>query len=708
MRHTPARRYAALAARLGGSFELRLAGLMLLALALRLLIWRQPLHQPANDEFEYITVARDIIAGRGLSFYERYRWLRAPLYPLFLAGSLRLSGGDLHLAALPNLLLSAGVVGLIARIARALDPRRGDGPALLAGLLAALLMTAATFAGLYMAETLFAFLLALALLQLLRWRAAGRRAAWLHAGAAGLCLGLACLTRSAPLLFLPAALLWMAWLASSARGAGRPLRPALAQCLLVPLACGLVIAPWTLRNCAAYGSCILIETGLSYNLWAFSEPRESIDAINRALEAVANPAERADLASERGVARLREDPAIILRKLPSSWIALWAVKPIQDRFLLASYYSDPPPLVFLGGLLLDDALYLLILLVAPLGAARALARRDAGAILLLLWVGYVVATTLLTHAEGRYRHFLWPALIPFAALALAARPGDREIGSRGDRWRLMIGGGAATFLALALAAWLAYYPWGWAARGATRAVFRAAGAAAQTLGNAEWAAGAYGRGLELAPSPDLWLALGELRYAVGDSGGAEAAYREAARLAPPYPAASARLGDLLRESGRPEAARAAFVGRYQFEQQMVDWSFSLLRPRPQAALDLGDGLDFGYVGGVYPAEQLAGASARWTGGQAKLRLTPETGSPAGALLLSLRVAGPRPDGAAPELTICRGAACQQVPLAVGWRVAHIALPAGPGPILLRSPTFIAPDGRALGVMLDWARVEAQP
>src|SRR5215208_2080446 len=67
--------------------------ILLLALGLRLLLWSQPLHQLANDEVEYVTVARDLLAGRGWQFYEHYHWLRAPLYPLFLAGSLWL-GGD--------------------------------------------------------------------------------------------------------------------------------------------------------------------------------------------------------------------------------------------------------------------------------------------------------------------------------------------------------------------------------------------------------------------------------------------------------------------------------------------------------------------------------------------------------------------------------------------------------------------------------------
>src|SRR5215212_3344336 len=152
--------------------------ILLLALALRLLLWSQPLHQLANDEVEYVTVARDLLAGRGWQFYEHYHWLRAPLYPLFLAGSLWLAGGDpapglpsislgftraLHLAALPNIALSVATVYLSYRLTLALFGRRTQA-ALLAALFSAVLWTFATFASLYMSETLFTFLFTAGLL----------------------------------------------------------------------------------------------------------------------------------------------------------------------------------------------------------------------------------------------------------------------------------------------------------------------------------------------------------------------------------------------------------------------------------------------------------------------------------------------------------------------------------------------------------------
>src|SRR5439155_18576021 len=139
--------------------------ILLLALLVRLLLWSQPLHQLANDEIEYVTVARDLLAGRGWQFYEHYRWLRAPLYPLFLAGSLWLAGGDLHRAALPNIVLSVANVYLNYRLTLALIGRRA---ARVVALLTAVLWTQAIFASLYMSETLFTFLFTGALVCLIR------------------------------------------------------------------------------------------------------------------------------------------------------------------------------------------------------------------------------------------------------------------------------------------------------------------------------------------------------------------------------------------------------------------------------------------------------------------------------------------------------------------------------------------------------------
>lgn len=663
--------------------------ILLLAVGWRLALWSQPLHEPANDEIEYIRVAYDLLEGRGWVFYEAWRWLRAPLYPLFLAWSLWLAGGNLKLAALPNLVASLIVVYLIYRLTYELAPESSRRAALLAALAAALLQTYATFASLYMSETLFSLLFGGMLLALAVWRRMGE-VAWL--ALAGGLFGLACLTRSAALVLLPALLVWTAVVAGRRHG-----RRAIVSAVLIALvSAGVVIAPWTIRNCRAYDACILIETGLAYNLWAFYEPHEDLGTINATLEAIPDPATRAAEATRRGLARLREDPTILLRKIPVEWSRLWAVKIIQDRFLLPSYYADPPPPVFLASLMLDDLLYLQILLLAGFGLALGLSRRDELTGLLAAWIALFVAATLLTHAEGRYRHFLFVALLPLAGMGA-----DGLLRRIYPRPRVALA--VSVPLVLALLPLISYYPWSWALNGAARSVYRWAGDGLAALGRMEAAEQAYLAALEYDTTPDGWIALGDLRRAWGDQAGAETAYAIAFSVAGPYPAASARRGDLLREQGRDDEARLAFRGRYLDQGKLTEWSYRFLRPRPIDYVDIGDGLDFGYVGHMYVAETAHGANGRWTNGDGRLRLSALDAAP---VLLEVRMTAPRPNGEPVASQLCAGRWCAAGFIGSDWRRVRVLLPAGSDEIAVRSPVFRATDGRVLGVFLDWARVRS--
>lgn len=741
----------------------RLAAVLALALGLRLLLWSQPLHEPANDEVEYIAVARDLLAGRGWVFYDTYHWLRAPLYPLFLAGSLWLAGGDLHLAALPNIALSVANVFLAYLLARRLAAHRPGEAAsaapLLAALITALLWTLATFGSLYMAETLFTFLFQLGLLCLLAWpsRSGAPDPSVQGFGkalpvAAGVLFGLATLTRSMTLLFLPVAALWLLLRALRA-GAGPTSgeekspaperRPSLRALLLPPLlflaAATLTIAPWTVRNALAYGEPILVETGLSYNLWVFNEPRESRSEIHRQLEQIRNPAERSAYATARGLERLREDPAIVLRKLWPNWVFLARVKPIQDRFLLENYYQTVDLPLFAAALLFDDLLYVVIALAATAGlVARAFAERRRaparGALgwtlgapvwLALAWIGYAVATMLLTHGEARYRHFLFPLLIPYAALALSrarsiitarrskeagrsphAAAGHLKADARDLRSifrkpeSILVLGLWAVFLWTVLTS----YPWDWAAQNTARGWHTLVGDLRLRAGDYAGARAAYERAVDAHNVPDAWLRLGHARRAEGDLPGAAEAYRRAWRREPLYYPASTWYGDALRELGDEERAREAFAGSYADQQRVTDYAWRALEPAPAAAVDVGGGLDFGYVRGVYPSELIDGATARWTDGRATLRLAVGEGAPA---LLRLRLAAIRPDGQGAAASVCVRDVCHPLQVGAGWRTYTLPLPQGAAGQLLvevRSETFRAPDGRELGVLIDSVEV----
>jgi 4-amino-4-deoxy-L-arabinose transferase-like glycosyltransferase len=693
------------------------------ALGLRLLLWSQPLHEPANDEVEYITVARDLLEGRGWSFYEQYHWLRAPLYPLFLAASWQLVGDDgwpyatraLHLAALPNILLS--VVSVYLTYALTMRLVKHQRSALLAALIAAVLWTNATFASLYMSETLFTVLFQVGMLMLLH--AADQQPAsqrWLLLIAAGAALGLAALTRSLALLFLPIAALWLALQVSRRNPSGDVRRRSTAPLLtatLFLLSAGMVIAPWTIRNYQAYGGFILIETGLSYNLWVFNEPHEDRNTIHRILEGISNPVERSNYATARGLERLREDPAIMVRKLWPNWVFLARVKPIQDRFLMEHYVADVDLPLFVAALISDDLLYLLITIGAIIGLAHAVRIRNtpsdqqfhqschlpvAPAVLCLLWIGYAIATMLLTHGEARYRHFLFPTLIPYAAWTFTIL--TQRIACFERRRLLMIAPLVCIFLWTVLTA----YPWAWAGENLARGSHALIGDVWMALGAPDRAARAYLSALSVKATPDGWLRLGHAHLARGEIAQARIAYRAAWDASRVYFIASARLGDLERSLGNLDEARRAFAGYYADEQRVTDWSWRMLGRDPPSSLDVGDGLDFGYVGGVYPAEELQGVRARWSAGRALLRLGSATTNT--QALLTLRLAAPHPDRNVVPARICVDGTCRSISLSADWRTCTFIVNPHHTTILVEveSPTFTAADGRRLGVLIDRAHL----
>lgn len=680
--------------------------------------WRVPFHQPANDEIEYLRVANDLIAGRGWVFYEHYHWLRAPLYPLFLAGSLLVSGQESRWAALPNIALSTLTIPLFYLLGRSLvlpanptsdDTLRATRAGIVASAMCAFLWQFATFASLWMSETLFTVLFTGALVLLLRWR---RQPRLKTAAFAGLLLGLAILTRSAPLAALPLLLLWMLW--GSWRDVLRRRLLGIAICLLVT---GLTIAPWTVRNWLAYNHFIPVETGLSFNLWAFNEPREGIDTIFKKLESIPNPGERADYATAKGLARLREDPSIILRRIGFNWFYLWHVKPIEDRFLRENYYQDVPNDFFALALVLDDGLYLLIL-ASALAGMLLMPRRDAR-LLFAGWLVYIITVTLLTHSEGRYRQFLFPSLIPLAAVCWSlgwwrSAPRIRRV--------------AAVGLGLVALLPLTSYPYVWAGTNLSRAWFESIGDRAMQRGDYLSAQRAYQRGAGIDPgSADILLKAGLAFDRAGDLASAIKIYGNVAALWPAYISSSARLGDALRRAGQEEDARTAFLGFYSDPMQISDWAWEHLESPADQLLQIGDGLDAGFVQGMYKDETIDNREVRWTSERAALRLAAYSeGS-----LVRLRLAAPRPDGRPVVVQVCLdGSTCQAVEAGLQWRTIEILAPplcrAGPqcatdGPPATLKVTISAPafspahtlvaksqagsstsDTRRLGVMLDYA------
>jgi hypothetical protein len=209
------------------------------------------------------------------------------------------------------------------------------------------------------------------------------------------------------------------------------------------------------------------------------------------------------------------------------------------------------------------------------------------------------------------------------------------------------------------------------------------------------------------------VALARASLLEGDLAAAEAQLDRATAAVPDHPLAHALRGDVRRGRGDDAGAAADLAYETATQQDLQAWGWEhFVTPAP-ARLEVGDGLELGFVRGVHaPAE--GEGSFRWTRGAARLRL----GALAGADTLRLRLASGRPDGAPVEVELLiDGGLAGSYSVGAAWQSVEIPLPE-PGGALeveLRSPTFTprafdraSPDGRALGVMLDAAEVVDGP
>ena len=228
-------------------------------LAFGLLYWTGELLN--RDEVEYLSLARNLAAGRGYDFDEHVKqgpvtpFGRAPGYPVFLALT---GGGTNSFDALPatvkvaQAFVGAAGIWLIGVAAFRLGGRK---PAMAAAAIAAVHPPLTWIAGYAYSEALF-WPIGLALaLGTSRMLERPRSAVWTFAMGVGALAGVAILVRAATLLFVPIALAWMLWKKESR----------LAAAFLAGLV--MVLGPWTARNVAVHGRFVLVASDGGVTFW---------------------------------------------------------------------------------------------------------------------------------------------------------------------------------------------------------------------------------------------------------------------------------------------------------------------------------------------------------------------------------------------------------------------------------------------------------
>jgi 4-amino-4-deoxy-L-arabinose transferase-like glycosyltransferase len=364
------------------------------------------------DEQEYLALARNLAAGRGLVYDAdgREHFGRAPGYPAFLGVVFGLGGGTRTYKVAQSFIgaLTALVIAALARLAA------GSRAEILAAFLAAVYPPLVWIAAYPLSEALFSALeLASGLLlwiALRRERTAGN-SAYVAAGVIG---GLAALVRPAGLPYVALVLAFLV------------LRPSLSGALAMALGVALVIAPWAAFKTRAAGRLVLIASESGVTFWTGNHPlaigegdmaaNPRIREANQALRA-SHPGLSPD---ELEAVYYREAKEFIVRH-PLAWGTLIARKffylwvPIGPSYTLHSsrYY---------GATL---ASYLGILPFALVGWWKLWQQAVPAAPLWLLGAS-VVFTCLVFSPQERFRiPVLDPVMIVGASAALAGR-GDRR------------------------------------------------------------------------------------------------------------------------------------------------------------------------------------------------------------------------------------------------------------------------------------------
>lgn len=446
---------------------LLVAAVIISAAALRIaLAFAADRSTPVLDETAYLRLAQTLAAqGRFDGTF------RPPLYPAFMAAALRAGGSTLAIRLIQSLLAALAVAITYRLAARAFTARAA---LIAAGLVAAdpvLIM----FSLHLWSETLFIALLLLALD--LVTSADDRRTPLApppppaRTIAAGVCLGLAALTRPVILTFLPFLAFWSLAAAARAglRGTPRWKRAARHFTLIVAPAL-LTVSPWTLRNAAVSGAFIPIDSNGPFNLLVGSEPASRFvnkdNFWSRRYGLVAgrpyelavrlDPAAAQRTAVKTALANVAADPLAFAAKSACQAAHLWTLDSFLLRHLRNRWYGNDVPSHIVAALTLYSAAFAALL---TLTAAAGLAATPPSPTRswTLLSVLHACLAFGLTYALSRYAAPLRPLLALFAAAALAnPRAAIAVLCNAG--WRSPRVWGLAAIVVALLFAWSADLP----------------------------------------------------------------------------------------------------------------------------------------------------------------------------------------------------------------------------------------------------------
>lgn len=222
-----------------------------------------------DDGIEYLAQAKSILRGRLDDYPRTYQFIRSPLYALFLVPfewltpqegrewtpsakyhldpPVKISTGMFRSIQAVQCLLSMGAALLVGRIVREMA---GPTASLMAIGFFSLSPFIVLFAGVVMTETLFLFLLWLALHELMRYARIPGSGRWLALVSASVVLALGCLCRPNLQASLPVMAIWVGWIEWRK---ARSLVGSLAAMTLITVLISAALLPLMIRNHQRHG-----------------------------------------------------------------------------------------------------------------------------------------------------------------------------------------------------------------------------------------------------------------------------------------------------------------------------------------------------------------------------------------------------------------------------------------------------------------------
>lgn len=366
----------------------------ILALTLRALFVISTPLKPYIDEICYDTTAQNIIQGRGYSssLSGILDSNRPPLFPFLLAGIYGIFGPS-HLAAKLALALIGSLTCLfIYLIAKEVFNKRVATVALLISIVYPFFIY---YTGRLLTETLFVFLLATTILELIKVTKTHFLKDQLLVG--GL-LGLAILTRPV-LSFFPIAILILLFVLFENK------KIALKNFAIIFLVMVVILAPWTIRNYKIHHNFVLVSTIGGLAFWGGNNPQ----AVDGGWFDVITPEEFKNLSEveqskrfyQMGFSFIRENPKLGAKRAFLKVGRFWSLYPRTTK-------RDKIISLFSYGLLLPFSI---------LGAFLSL-KRWRKVLVLYLTILYFTGMSVIFYGSTRFRLPIEPYIIIFGGAGL--------------------------------------------------------------------------------------------------------------------------------------------------------------------------------------------------------------------------------------------------------------------------------------------------